>query len=150
MVLLCIIFSSSAFADKLIRIVNNDATQDLNVQLQSCLMAFNESTKTYDVTCKDVPSVPIKNYGLGKHYVDISIPNDAEHAETFLHVASVQASPSGAYSSFQDDRSLSHKYCSSFDRHQPIVLNTLRTDNVFCDTSIDGIDKNNIKKINKK
>lgn len=146
LILACIIFSSAVFADKLVRIVNNDATQDLKVELQSCAVNFDASIES----CKDLPTELLRNYAGGKHYKDITIPNDSEDAQTFLHVVSVTSLQTGAYSNFQDGRSLKYKYCSSSDRHNPILLNTHRTDSVFCDNAMDGIDKHDTKKINKK
>ena len=133
----CIIFTGSAFADKSVRIVNDDLDV-LTAQVQKCTTELPKSdpSKKQETKCVPIPTVNLYQRPMGTNYVDLTLPDDSEDQDyyysTFIHVASAKTKFSS--STFTDPKS-----CEADWKGDVILLSSHGTDRVICtDRSIEG------------
>lgn len=128
---------STAFADKTIRIINNDKFAGMTLQTQNCMyQSSKDAIKCSDNAPIYIPSLHEEEQGQGKHMMTINIPDDRDPIYTFYNILSVSAvnkdTGKEEANAIYLKNSNKHGSCSVQDTGDIILLDSYNTNIVTC------------------
>lgn len=124
--------STSALANKSVRIINDDATQEMTVQTQNCVDKTKIIDGSRETTCQPTQTYVLKNHITGQHFQDIAVADDTSDKDylysNYLNVINAKSS-SGAVANF-----VANKYCTASGPNDAILLNSHYTNLILCNS----------------